>query len=145
MELILHRTPSRKTCTIGMLIIEPNSTKECYILENVVNEVIGEAPAKWKNADGRNAIPVGKYQIDWTYSPHFKCYTPELRAVPGFSGVRIHGGNRDTDSEGCLITGSSIGIDGESVTGSDIARDALYMKIHNAIINGDAVWITVVV
>lgn len=144
MELTLHRTPSRKTCTISMLFINDAASKECYILENVIDEIAGEAPEKWKRADGRNAIPIGKYRIDWTFSPHFKCYTPELRDVPGFTGVRIHGGNRDTDSEGCLITGTSIGADGESVVASDIARDALYAKIHYAILSSEEVWITVI-
>ena len=142
MELSLIRTPSRKTCTISMLFEQPSLKKECYILEDIVREVAGQPVASWK-IPNQTAIPTGRYQVILSFSPHFKGILPEIKNVPGFTGVRIHGGNRSTDTEGCLITGSSIGTDGESVTGSDIARDALYTKLALAISAGEQVWLTI--
>lgn len=135
MELQLDRGGNRKTCMIGVLYINDSVVKFCYILEN-----------KWvgiKNANGRNAIPSGVYRVVWTYSEHFKKEMPEILGVPNFSGVRIHGGNTDLDTLGCLITGTNIGLDNESVTGSDIARDKLYALIKQAIDSGEEVWINV--
>ncbi len=143
MELFLSRTRYRNTCVITPLFIDNNVVKECYILENLPREIPGIAPHVWKRPDGRNAVPVGRYAIGWTYSPHFQHYTPELMNVPGFTGVRIHGGNTDLDSDGCLITGSYIGMDNEGVILSDDARDKLYAKIRQAIINHEPVWITI--
>lgn len=143
MELLVARTPSRQTCTISPLFVNAATQQQCFILENVVDEVIGEDPAIWKESDGRNAVPVGRYPVQWTFSQHFQKMTPEILGVPGFEGVRIHGGNRDTDTEGCLVTGTAIGADQESVTGSDVARDILYDLINRAITAGEEVWITI--
>jgi hypothetical protein len=143
MELTITRNKSGKTCTISPLFGIVPATRQCWILENVVHEIPGVPVAQWKRTDGRNAIPKGRYQVVWNYSQHFKKEMPELVAVPGFEGVRIHGGNTDLDTDGCLITGTSIGADGESVTGSDIARDALYAIIKHCIQSGGQVWITV--
>ena len=143
MDINIVRTPSRKTCTIGMLFIGDSSTKLCYILENIVHEVPGLPIEEWKQPDGRNAIPAGTYEVVWNFSAHFQKEMPELLNVPGFAGVRIHGGNRDTDSEGCLITGSSIGDDGESVVGSAVARDVLYVLIKSKFAAGEKIWLTI--
>ena len=143
MKLTLIRTPSRKTCTISMLFINDSTSKQCYVLEDIVREVPDTPVVLWK-IDGATAIPVGDYEIVLSFSPEFKVITPELLNVPGFEGIRIHAGNRAADTKGCLITGTSIGDDGESVTGSDIARDALYAKIADAITQGEKVTIVIV-
>ena len=56
---------------------------------------------------GKTAIPVGVYEIELTMSQRFKRILPLLKDVPGFSGVRIHRGNTDEDSEGCLLPGEN--------------------------------------
>ena len=52
---------------------------------------------------GLTAIPAGEYEVKLTYSPAFKRVTPEIMNVPGFTGVRLHGGNRPEDTEGCPL------------------------------------------
>ena len=54
---------------------------------------------------GDTAIPRGKYKLILSYSHHFQRITPQLFDVPGFEGVRIHGGNTAADTEGCPLLG----------------------------------------
>lgn len=58
-----------------------------------------------EKVNGRTAIPRGKYRLVTSFSNHFQRVLPELLDVPGFSGIRIHGGNRAEDSLGCILVG----------------------------------------
>jgi hypothetical protein len=54
---------------------------------------------------GQTAIPRGCYRITTSLSQRFGRELPILENVPGFSGVRIHGGNTVADTEGCPLLG----------------------------------------
>lgn len=54
---------------------------------------------------GKTAIPRGKYQLITSMSPRFGRILPEVLKVPGFTGIRIHGGNTAEDSAGCILVG----------------------------------------
>lgn len=54
---------------------------------------------------GATAIPYGTYQVINSFSPRFNKYLPLLLNVPGYSGIRIHPGNTELDTEGCLLPG----------------------------------------
>lgn len=51
------------------------------------------------------AIPRGRYRLVTSFSNHFQKVLPEVLDVKGYSGVRIHGGNKAEHSEGCILTG----------------------------------------
>ncbi len=55
------------------------------------------------------AIPYGQYQVVMSFSNKFQAYLPELLDVPGFAGIRIHAGNTQADSSGCLLPGVKTG------------------------------------
>lgn len=54
---------------------------------------------------GATAIPRGTYKVIVSFSQRFKKPMPEVLEVPGFSGVRIHGGNTKEDTLGCPLLG----------------------------------------
>jgi len=55
---------------------------------------------------GETAIPAGLYRLSTSLSARFKRWMPIVKDVPQFSGVRIHGGNKSTDTLGCPLLGA---------------------------------------
>lgn len=96
MKLKLVRETFTNDSTIGKLYI--NDAFHCYVLEDAVRDV------KIKNV---TAIPKGTYEVAITFSNRFKQLMPLLLNVPNYEGVRIHWGNYSTDTEGCLLVGST--------------------------------------
>ena len=76
------------------------------------------------------AIPYGTYQVVLSYSNRFKKYLPELVDVPGYAGVRIHPGNTEADTSGCLCPGIK---SGNKVIQSKITFDKLFSLIQKKI------------
>jgi len=74
----------------------------CRTLEDAVREVPGEPVWRWK-VPGETAIPAGTYRLALVDSPRFGPGTIAVLGVPGFSAVRIHGGNTVDDTEGCIL------------------------------------------
>lgn len=124
MRLILKRFEFGENYTIGRLYID--NVFECYTLEDKVRDV------KIKN---ETAISPGNYKVLVTKSPRFKKLLPILLNVPEFEGVRIHSGNTDKDTEGCILVGSTWS-KGNFIGGSRIAFDRLLPKIQQGISNG---------
>ncbi len=56
--------------------------------------------------DGDTAIPRGLYRISITFSNRFQRPMPLVHGVPGFDGVRIHGGNTEANTKGCPLLGA---------------------------------------
>ena len=56
--------------------------------------------------EGKGPIPAGTYGLELTYSQRFQALLPELRDVPGFTGIRIHAGNTSADTAGCILVGT---------------------------------------
>ena len=107
MKLTLKRIALRSTYTIGRLYVDGNYF--CDTLEDTVRDLNknGKFDNGEKKVYAKTAIPYGTYEIKWTYSPRFKKYTPQLMNVPSFEGIRIHSGNTNDDTEGCLILGEN--------------------------------------
>lgn len=133
MELRLNRFKRTEKATLGRLFIE--GIAECYTLEDVVR------PAGVK-VDGQTAIPAGMYNVIIDASTRFKRDMPHVLDVPMFTGVRIHSGNTDADTEGCILLGQKIEND-DFVSGSKIAFNAFFVKLQAAINDGETVRITV--
>lgn len=102
MDLILRRGPTKGAATIGELKADGDFI--CWTLEDAIRERDGVPVSLWK-LPGVTAIPAGSYQVSVTLSPRFGVPLPLVLDVPGFSGVRMHAGNRPEDTEGCILVG----------------------------------------
>ena len=114
MDLQLTRKWFTDRSTVGELAID--GIFECFTLEDVVRE--GDIVVV--KVSGQTAIPADRYQVVITPSPRFQRDLPLLLQVPDFDGIRIHAGNTDQDTEGCILVGCERGDD---VIGR--SRDAL--------------------
>ncbi len=139
MELEVKRDADQPNhCTFGKLSVDGVASYET--LEDVVREVEGATVANWKVA-GDTAIPRGRYRIVVNHSNRFKRELPQLLNVPGFEGIRIHAGNTEADTEGCILVGTTRA--GAAVQNSRVAFNELFDDIKEALANGEQVWITV--
>jgi len=98
-NLLSIRNIYNNTTTEGLLII--NSRVFCFTLEDVVR------PKGGIKIPGKTAIPAGRYPIVVSLSNRFGREMPEILNVPGFVGIRMHGGNTSADTEGCLIVANN--------------------------------------
>jgi hypothetical protein len=88
--------------TIGKLYLD--GAFACSTLEDEIREVPGTPVDVWK-VKGATAIPAGIYTIDLEYSGRFGSNTLTLLNVPGFEYIRMHAGNTEEDTEGCILLG----------------------------------------
>lgn len=100
MKLLLKRIFKGDTYTIGRLFI--NDKYFCDTLEDKVRDLPREPKVY-----SQTAIPAGTYKVIVNYSPKFKRNLPLLLDVPYFEGIRIHRGNTDKDSSGCILLGEN--------------------------------------
>lgn len=121
MKLVLKRFEFGTNYTIGKLYL--NDEMLCYTLEDTVREVEGQPVEQWK-IPGNTAIPKGTYAVIIDHSNHFNKNLPHILNVPGYEGVRIHSGNSDKDTEGCVLVGLNWA-GGDWISGSQLAMSKL--------------------
>lgn len=90
---------------------------------------------------GQTAIPRGKYKVIVTFSNRFQRPLPEVLDVPGYTGVRFHGGNKAEDSEGCILIGQVRTDTGIANCRPTVER--LIKMIESAEDTGGSVWLEV--
>ena len=119
MKIKVVRELSTEKSTPGVMWVDGD--RQCYTLEDVVR------PQKIMH---ETAIPAGTYKVVVTMSNRFKRELPLLLDVPGYEGVRIHPGNTDKDTSGCILVGVTRGED--MVGGSRTAFNTLFDAIQAA-------------
>jgi hypothetical protein len=100
MILTLSRIALKETYTIGKLYID--GCFFCDTLEDKYRDL-----SKEEKVSGKTAIPYGRYKVILSMSNRFKKIMPLLLEVPKFEGIRIHSGNTDQDTEGCILVGEN--------------------------------------
>lgn len=137
MEIVSRRRPSYKEATISDTTTDNGYS--CYVLEDEIREIPGRPVSSWK-VYGKTAIPAGRYRVIINMSARFKKDMMLLLDVPGFDGIRPHGGNFAADTLGCPLMGKAIGADGASVLQSTGAKNAMFALVKEALDRGEEVW-----
>jgi len=122
MKLKVIRKEFTDLSTIGDLSI--NGVFECFTLEDKVRDFKADGSGK---VYGKTAIPKGNYEVVLTYSNRFKQVMPLLLNVPYFEGIRIHPGNKNEDTHGCLLVGNDKSKD--LISNSKVAYQKLLARI----------------
>lgn len=130
MKLTLERK-EYPTYSAGSLFVD--NVWLCYTLEDKVRDV---------KIYGKTAIAYGIYDVVITMSNRFKKRLPLLLNVPNFEGIRIHSGNTDKDTDGCILVGMENGDDG-FLGNSRTAMRKLMSELELAIKSGEKVTIEV--
>ena len=129
MELKVIRETFTDESTIGKLFI--NGVFHCFTLEDKVRE---------KKIQNVTAIPKGRYEVIINFSNRFQQQMPLLLNVPDFEGVRIHWGNYSKDTEGCILLGTTKGI---NMIGNSRTAYAKFMSVLNKVSKTEKIFITI--
>ena len=137
-KLRLERIYKGSKYTIGKLFI--NDEYFCDTIEDIdrgLKSSMSVEYIKKKKVYAETAIPTGTYKIEMTYSSKFKRILPLLVDVKGFSGIRIHRGNTEIDSSGCIIVGEN------KVKGKVINSTRYEIALVNKLLDEDDIEITI--
>jgi hypothetical protein len=135
MELLSQRKWYTPTSTISevfldmksLSVLQPGATfstgdaiRECFVLEDTVR-------APGVKIAGKTAIGAGRFRLIVDWSNRFQKYAFHILNVPNFDGIRVHSGNTDKDTDGCLLTGQERSLN--AVLGSRNAFNALWERL----------------
>ena len=142
MNLTLFRKWPRKNYCIGLLFV--NGERFCETLEDKIVDTNknGVFDKPQKKVAGESAIPYGKYEVIYNWSPRFGRNLPRLLNVPHFEGILIHPGNDATDSSGCILVGRNTEVG--KLTQSRVTSDKLNKLIEDAQRKGEKITIEIV-
>lgn len=142
MILALDRKYKLPTYTIGKLYIDGEyfcdtlEDKDRGLTDDMTVSKISKIKIKKETA-----IPTGTYKVTITYSNRFKKNMPLINDVKGFEGIRIHSGNTDKDTEGCLLVGMNL--ERGKVLKSQETFRKLYKMLSGAKLRGEYIQITI--
>ena len=149
MDLDLYRRSTVQTRTPGDLYVD--GAYFCHTVEDVVRDRDMDSDGDIDLDDvskfkiyGQTAIPAGIYPIFLEHSPKYGPDTLTIKNVPGFTGIRIHPGNTELDTHGCLILGEGFAPDYTILGGtSKPAVNRLRIIVGDALSRGEQVWINI--
>lgn len=137
LELGVHRTALGEKATLGHLDID--GVYECVTLEDVVRDLKADGSGK---DFGNTAIPAGRYRTILDFSEKFQKVMIHLIGVPFFTGIRMHSGNDDHDTLGCILVGQQV-VNSDYIHGGSVALPLIQAKIKKATEEGRECWTTV--
>lgn len=122
MTVELQRERTSPAGTFGRLAV--NGVFLAFTLEPGDDEVHGP-------------IPAGAYHVEITTSVRFQRRLPLVVSVPGRSGIRVHPGNVERDTAGCILLG--YGRTADSLHESAAACTAFQHLIAHPLASGEIV------
>ena len=140
MEIKVIRNVLTSEYTVGELYID--SVFYCHTIEDRYRKI----QKKEDKIYGVTAIPCGSYPVVLDFSSKYSKMMPHILDVPYFSGIRIHSGNSDEDSLGCLIVGDYCpGVAGGWLKNSRIAYSKVFEKLQQASDKSERIFITILI
>lgn len=152
-EVLIHRKWKKAAYTVGRLFA--NGTLLCNSLEDTdrgLHDRMSPEQIKEIKIPGKTAIPVGTYELRLTVSTRFKGrvwakkykgLVPEIVDVPGYSGVRIHPGNKPNQTDGCPLTGRNTKV-GELTDSTKCYYELMDKHLYPAHLRGEQMKITII-
>lgn len=134
----IRRDTFTPTCTLGTMFIDGRLFGQ--ILEDPDRRV-EDNPAN--KIDGETAIPRGRYLLSLSYSTRFRKTMPWVHDVPGFSGIRIHGGTTAADTHGCPLLGQYRDREKQTVYECGPINSRLIAELEGCRRRGEGVWLIV--
>jgi hypothetical protein len=141
-EVLLRRITSDSDTTIGTLFID--GTFHSFVLED---------EARLVKLAGETRIPAGRYEITRCFQSgilsrmqagwYKGSWIPSIEDVPGFEYIRIHPGNNDDHTEGCLLPGFTADVDNMTIGKSRDAFISLVEVLDDYFVDGNKVWLTI--
>ena len=104
-ELSINRFALKERYTIGRFSVD--GLYLCDTLEDRVRELPDDQAGAFYKVPGETAIPRGRYQAIVTFSQKFQRRLPLLLNVPYYTGIRIHRGNTELHTAGCILVGEN--------------------------------------
>lgn len=133
MEIRVLRKFLLEQRTLGYLSVDGKPV--CVTCEDKVR-------ARGVKVQDKTAIPNGRYEVVINYSNRFKRELPLLIDVPMFTGIRIHSGNTEHNTEGCILVGMEFMAKNAGVSRSRIAFNQLF-KMMKAVAKKEKIYITI--
>jgi hypothetical protein len=133
MDILVKRFEYGDNYTIGRMFL--GSVYECFTLEDKVRLICPKVMHE-------TAIPAGVYNVTIDFSEHFQKELPRVNGVEGFEGIRIHSGNTDLDTSGCILVGQ-VWPGGDLIQKSRAAFDHLLSQMKASLAKGDKITLTV--
>lgn len=132
MILRLHRDTFGPDATLGVLTVDHEDGKGplafgfvCEDQDRGLRQDMRLSEIQAAKVKAETAIPSGRYTVARTWSPKYQRMMMLLANVPGFQGIRIHAGNDDDDTEGCILPGLGRDVASMTVSKSRAAADWL--------------------
>ena len=146
MEIEVTRKIFQVKSTISDLVFPTNNNAFlCNVLEDV-DRGLDQNDSIEKINDTiirhETAIPYGRYKVILDFSNRFQKIMPHVLDVPGFEGIRIHVGNSDIDTDGCLLLGEYFGTE-DFIRDSGVCFDMFMDILQRATDRKEEVWITI--
>lgn len=133
----IRRDTFTPTCTLGTMFIDGR------LFGQTLEDTDRHLEAEGQKIDGETAIPRGRYLLSLNFSTRFRKIMPWVHDVPGFSGIRIHGGNTVGNTHGCPLLGQYRDREKQTVYECGPINSRLIAELEGCQQRGEGVWLIV--
>ena len=142
MKIYVQRVAKKATYTIGKLYVD--GEYYCDTLEDKdrgLNQRLPLETNKKLKVYGQTAIPMGTYNVQIHHWTKYGIDVPLLKDVPAYTGILIHNGTTEKNTEGCILVGKNTIVG--CLTDGKKYMVGLTNKVKETVKKGERVMITI--